>query len=353
MTLLSSFKAVHYRGIDGLSLRRLTPANLVTGVNGIGKTALIEAIWLFVGRYDPSLLWNTIVHRSSQPVLDPIARLSGDVLELRGEENGRHHGLKYVFEKAIDTERLAPPERAVEQKTAQLPVIGRIATYLDTELFDGNVGLMHTRWGLITIQNPIAEDTIPETPRPKCLIEATNFQFASPGEYLQRYSDIVRENRKDELTNAINMMLPKVKGLEILTDKSGEPYLSAVIEDGQQLPLHDLGGGVVRLSRLLLKFFASRNGLLLADEIENGIHYSVLREVWVRARQWMHEWNVQLVATTHSAECIDAAMAAFEDAPEELSIHKLFMNEETGEVEATTFSGESLEGARNLDLEVR
>ena len=44
MTLLSSFKAVHYRGIDGLSLTRLTPANLVTGVNGIGKTALLEAI---------------------------------------------------------------------------------------------------------------------------------------------------------------------------------------------------------------------------------------------------------------------------------------------------------------------
>ena len=67
----------------------------------------------------------------------------------------------------------------------------------------------------------------------------------------------------------------------------------------------------------------------------------------------MHEWNVQIVATTHSAECIEAAMAAFEDAPEDLSIHRLFMNEKTGKVEATTFTGEALEGARNLDLEVR
>lgn len=46
-------------------------------------------------------------------------------------------------------------------------------------------------------------------------------------------------------------------------------------------------------------------------------------------------------------------MAAFEDAPEDLSIHRLFMNEMTGKVEATTFTGEALEGARNLDLEVR
>ena len=67
----------------------------------------------------------------------------------------------------------------------------------------------------------------------------------------------------------------------------------------------------------------------------------------------MQEWNVQLVATTHSAECIDAAMAAFADAPEDLSIHKLFMNDETGNVEAVTFTDEALEGARDLGLEVR
>ena len=129
--------------------------------------------------------------------------------------------------------------------------------------------------------------------------------------------------------------------------------MSAVTTDGLQLPLHDLGGGAVRLSRLLLSFFSSRDGMLLADEIENGIHHSALREVWIHARRWMQKWNVQLVATTHSAECIDAAMAAFADAPEDLSMHKLFMNDETRNVEAVTFTGEALEGARDLGLEIR
>ena len=67
----------------------------------------------------------------------------------------------------------------------------------------------------------------------------------------------------------------------------------------------------------------------------------------------MRQWNAQLVATTHSAECIDAAMAAFEDAPNDLAIHKLFRNEKTGKVEATTFTGETLAGVRDLDLETR
>ena len=67
----------------------------------------------------------------------------------------------------------------------------------------------------------------------------------------------------------------------------------------------------------------------------------------------MREWNVQLVATTHSAECIEAAIEAYSDTPDDLSIHKLYVSEPTGNVEAATFTGETLEGARDLDLEVR
>ena len=231
----------------------------------------------------------------------------------------------------------------------QLPVAGRVNTFLDGKLAKGSIGGMQpTPWGMVAHENPV-----PPGSGSICVIESTKFQLDTPGEYLQRYSDMVRENRKEELTSAINLLLPKVRDLEILTDRTGESYLSALTTDGIQLPLHDLGGGVVRLYRLLLGFFTCRDGILLADEIENGIHYSVLREVWVRAREWMREWNVQLVATTHSAECIEAAMTAYADSPEELSLHKLFVNDETGHVEAATFTGGTIEGVRDLDLEVR
>ena len=349
MTHLNSFEAVHYRGISGLSLPRLSRANLVTGTNGIGKTALLEAIWLFTGRYNPMLLWNANVQRSGNPVLDPVARLSDDVLELHGVENGSGHQLRSTFEKVADIARPAGIGNVTEKNLMKLPVAGRIDTYLDGALAEGKIGGMQpTPRGLVIHENPA-----PPMKRQNCVIESTKFQLETSDEYLQRYSDMVRENRKGELTDAINLILPKVKGVEILTDETGESYLSAVTKDGVQLPLHDLGGGAVRLYRLLLSFFASRGGILLADEMENGIHHSVLRQIWEHARRWMREWNVQLVATTHSGECITAAMTAFADAPEDLSIHKLYMNDESGKVEAATFTGETLEGARDLNLEVR
>ena len=349
MTLLSSFDVVHYRGIDGLVLPHLTSANLVTGVNGVGKTALLEAMWLFTGRYNPLVLWNANVQRSNSPVLDPVAGLSNGILELHGVEHETYQQLKCAFEKVTDIARSATVEDAAGKNLAQLPVAGRIDTYLDGKLAMGHIGGMQpTPWGVVTYQNP----TSPMT-RPNCVIEGTKFQLETSGEYLQRYSDMVRQNQKRELTKAINLILPRIRGVEILTDKLGVSYLSAVTTDGVQLPLDDLGGGVVRLSRLILSFFTSRDGMLLTDEIENGIHHSALDDLWSFSRRWMREWNVQLVATTHSDECIRAAMTAFANTPEDLSIHKLFVNENTGRVEASTFTGETLEGAHDLNLEVR
>ena len=67
MIHLSSFEAVHYRGIDGLSLPKLNHVNLITGANGVGKTALIEAIWLFMGRHNTQIaVERENVQRSSQ-----------------------------------------------------------------------------------------------------------------------------------------------------------------------------------------------------------------------------------------------------------------------------------------------
>ena len=164
---------------------------------------------------------------------------------------------------------------------------------------------------------------------------------------------MVREGRKEDLRSAINLILPRIEGVEILTDETGESYLSISTSTDHQLPLQALGGGIFRLFRLYLNFFTARNGIVLIDEIENGIHYSVLRDLWDRVRTWMQEWRVQCVVTTHSSECIEAAMEAFADEPDELAIHKLYSEDKSGNVKATTFTGEALEGARNLNLEVR
>ena len=347
MIHLSSFEAVHYRGIDGLSLPKLNHVNLITGANGVGKTALVEAIWLFMGRYSPRWLWSENVQRSSHTATNPVSELSSDSVELRGTEDGTEHSWKVVFDPE-PVEQFVPEVYTAEALVAslQLPFAGRLQTWIDDKKIDVKSDSMYrTPTDTVLYKRPHKRPRSQGGKR-YCLIEGTKWQLEISEEHLRLYSDMVREGRKEDLTNAVNLILPNIKDVQMLTDENGESYLSAITDNGAQRRLENLGGGIVRLLKLYLNFFAVRNGIVLIDEIENGLHYSVLRNLWDRVRVWMREWDVQFVATTHSAECIDAAMEVFADAPGDLSIHNLFANE-SGNIKSATFHRtEALEGAR-------
>ena len=348
---LNSFKAVRYRGIDGLTLPRMSKANLITGANGIGKTALLEAMWLFTGRYNPGLLWSPNVQRFPGPTLNPISRLTDSELELHGEEKGGHHEMKFIFEK---TNRIPPMMTfpgGPQEYTKNIPVEGFIHVFLDKKRLQEKKGTMDFHpaptGNVVLYLSPTAP-----TGRPGCVFESAKYFHETPSSFLQRYSNLVREGRKKDLVKAIKMVAESVEDVEILTDGK-ESYLSGVIRSGKLRPLHDLGDGAFRLVRLLLHFSTSRNAMLLSDELENGIHHTAHRKLWDSARLWMDQWNVQFVATTHSGELIDAAMDAFADDTENLAIHNLFRDGKTGRIEVATYTGESLAGARDLNLEVR
>ena len=61
---LESIKVENYKGLDGLEVSEIRKINLITGVNGVGKTALLEAMWLFTGRHNPDLIFHAVVQRS-------------------------------------------------------------------------------------------------------------------------------------------------------------------------------------------------------------------------------------------------------------------------------------------------
>ena len=347
MIHLSSFEAIHYRGIDGLSLPKLSRVNLITGANGVGKTALIEAIWLFMGRYNPRLLWNANVQRPTNPIMNPVSGLSGDSIKLRGTEAGRERQWKVIFDQEPVEQFVPEPHRLGEDIEASFA--DRLQIWIDDKEIDAKSDSMYrTPKGTVRYKRPAP----PAGERRNAIIEGTRRQLETSKEDLKIYSNMVREGRREDLAHAVNFILPNIRDVQILMDENGESYFSAITNNGAQRPLEDLGGGVVRLLKLYLDFFGARNSLVLIDEVENGLHYSVLRDLWDRIRTWTHEWNVQFIATTHSAECIDAAMEAFADEPNDLSIHNLFENE-SGNIKAATFTGEALEGARNLHLEVR
>ena len=113
---------------------------------------------------------------------------------------------------------------------------------------------------------------------------------------------------------------------------------------GRMAPIALMGEGVKRLLTIALAFLHARGTAILIDEIENGLHYSKLKEVWKWLIYLSQEFNVQVFATTHSYECIVAANNAFTELKsDELHLHRLYRRSESEPVKAITYTKDMLE----------
>ena len=109
------------------------------------------------------------------------------------------------------------------------------------------------------------------------------------------------------------------------------------------VPLAVMGEGMTRLHGWRWPSPTVPGGLVLVDEIETGLHHSVLVDVW-RAVDEAAAVR-QVVATTHSYECIEAAHRALGDGDGFLLPR--------GKGNRVTYSPESIDAAMRHELEVR
>ncbi len=103
---------------------------------------------------------------------------------------------------------------------------------------------------------------------------------------------------------------------------------------------------------IALALVCSRDGFVLIDEVENGIHHAAEYEFWRMVLTTAKQNNVQVFATTHGWDCVVRfAQAAKEIDDVEGSLIRL--DEKNGGVRAVHYSTTDLETASSLGIEVR
>jgi len=70
------------------------------------------------------------------------------------------------------------------------------------------------------------------------------------------------------------------------------------------IPVNLLGGGIANSLSILLAMLDSQDGIVLIDEIENGLHHSIQQKIWKAIFNLAQKLNTQTFVTTHSNECI-------------------------------------------------
>jgi hypothetical protein len=165
-----------------------------------------------------------------------------------------------------------------------------------------------------------------------------------------RYSLADVRGEQDAILNALRKVEPRLTRLSVVSSSLG-PSIYADIGLGRLVPIQLIGDGTIRLLTMVNTILFARNGFVLIDEIENGLHHSVLTEVFKELLSLARAYNVQVFATTHSAECIKAAHEASSDAPEDLKLIRLDVLEDS--VNAVVYEHDQIEASIRSEWELR
>jgi AAA15 family ATPase/GTPase len=147
-------------------------------------------------------------------------------------------------------------------------------------------------------------------------------------------------------------MTPEIIDLDIIP--TGNVSLIYVdIGKNEKIPINFLGDGFVRLFSILTLLATTENGIVLIDEIENGLHHSIITTIWEGIGKAVQEYNCQLIATTHSYECIKGAFLGLENLNYLQNFRFFRFDKEDDIIDAKVFNEKNLEVAFKYKMEIR
>lgn len=350
--LLDSLEIRGYRCFEHLTIEKLGRVNLIVGKNNVGKTALLEALWIYANGGYEHLMFEILRARNEIPPFQ-------EGKYLVQPESSR--GLRNLFYNRPSLHYLPEdiPEHLAEKLNIQIGEIGveeNKPKYLTKIL-----KLVGER------EQSESSDSIPSIRR-----ENRNNLFSDANSKLNNYfinskgiadsklvefwDFIEKFVQEDLIINALNIIAPNVKDIRFSGYPNGSFSRIPVVRlenASERFPLRSMGDGMVRILGLSSALVRCSEGLLLIDEVESGFHYSILPDVWKLIFKTAKDLNVQVFATTHSKDCIEAfTQAAIDDKESKGMLIRLERNKED-KIIAKSFNEENLETITRRDIEVR
>jgi AAA15 family ATPase/GTPase len=360
--MIKNISVINFRCFDNLKVSGFKTINLISGKNNVGKTALLEALFL-----------------NSSPRPDTILSLQ----KVRREQSSFSRALPdrtwnnfFFNQDKNNTISIEADLKDESSKIIEIYVDESVKDFLEDSyqedddekenffsLFSGSesvVSVIHIKARtnseesfetliVSSAKGLVARDTkVPDTKNASFI---PSFLRISNRSLTTEFDKARLNERDDEVLKAFKAIDPSIVGVESFS--IGEPTVY-VKRDGQsRLPLSLFGDAINRIADIILKLVNNENSILLIDEIENGIHHSNQVYFWDVLYKLARELNVQIFATTHSLEMTQAFVEAGRKYPD-LSAHfELTKHAKTGQIIAIRRDLNTLDYGISHNKEVR
>lgn len=316
--MLADFRIEGYRCFRDLKLENLRRINLIAGKNSVGKSAVLEAVRLYLQPDREGILDNLdwredLRSEHSEWTKELVRSLFRDGLPSDGEfsirltaDQVRRIGIETLQKGSTGTLQSFSPFGMQTEQTGEpfeALVIGDESRdrYFRVPI-DGTVPIESAPRGLRSAERAFLR-YVGRTERSCVYVRSDPIDT---GSLVALFESIVGASVEDRVVKTLRWVIPDAERL--ITKGSGDQRAVFVKQKGASgpKPLQRFGDGAVRLTAFALAMANCANGVCLIDEIENGIHHELFDQLWEAIARFAEELNVQVFATTHSKDCIEA-----------------------------------------------
>lgn len=386
--MLDSLTIRNFRLFSDLEIEKIARVNLIVGKNNSGKSCLLDAIQIYVSNASGPVLFDLISQRDENWE-DDIREDENSISSFPEKEYSIRH-LFYGYHYKNPTTQ-APCEIEILQKRASTEAIKlSVYPYTDDTAEDGRRIRLRAEQAemfdsaetfMPYLELMTGDRTIP-------LFPLTTFQSNQyeRGFYARRRMSVYTRGAKqkhikistspniDNQTASLwdNIALTElerhvIEGLRLIAPIDNLTFAGNASEirngikkrvpivsiNNERLPLKNFGDGMSRVLQIMLALANLKDGVLLIDEFENGLHWSVQKKLWEAIFHLSKTLNVQVFATTHSNDCIKAFESVWQKNEELGAFHRLERHPKSGKIIASTYTLDTLSASVETDFEVR
>lgn len=281
----------NFRGFESLDLDGLKRVNLIVGKNNAGKTSFLEGVTAVAA---PGMLGQMpgLFRANVGSVAERYFRWL--VRDAAGVEESRLEG------KSTQGDHLLVLQRTERRKTKSYP--GH-TTVISQQGFSAS--------------HPTGQESFE--------VRALSVQHRDPQKMVATFAEAIRSrDGKNSLENLLKSVDERIH--EVRLDYTGNnTFIVVDIGLSQLVPLAQAGQGIYRLVTIFSELLGETPKICFIDEVENGIHHTALGQLWTGLAEVSERLDIQLFATTHSHECLEAAHGAFAvRSSYDLSVIQLF-----------------------------
>jgi len=310
--MFQSINIKNLRAITELKINNFGQVNLFVGQNGCGKTTILEALFFLIGATNPhllikvnsirglsvlsNLLWPTYFHKMKDT--KPIEIIG----ELFNSKECKKLTISPIKDQDLETKHITSDIIKIEngESMESDEINGLKLTCIDSEnaseIIESSIFLKNGKL---------------ETPG----LKKPNIQgyFIGPSmasDWRESFDKTQHKMKEKDVVSLLQEIDSKITDLRL--NQVG--MLQANIGLDELIPINLMGGGILKYLTVALAMLNYKDGIVLIDEIENGLHHSAQETLWQAIFSWARQLNVQVFATTHSYECINAFRNSMTDS---------------------------------------